>query len=128
MVIVRGSASRADYVALTYVWGEDTLKQEKPPGWEMPRTLSAAVYIDEYGIETAQLPEELPLTVRDAIEVTRSLGYRYLWVDSLCIIQDDREDQNFQLGMMDEIYSNATLTIAAGSGLRKSIELFDFLR
>jgi hypothetical protein len=89
----------------------------------MPRTLSAAVCTDEYGVETIDLPEELPRTVRDAITVTRSLEYGYLWVDSLCIIQDDKQDQDLQIGMMDEIYSNATLTIAAGSGLRKSVEL-----
>jgi hypothetical protein len=123
MVIVRSSSSRTEYVALTYVWGEDKLKRERPLGWEMPRTLSAAVCTDEYGVETIDLPEELPRTVRDAIAVTRSLGYGYLWVDSLCIIQDDKQDKDLQIGMMDEIYSNATLTIAAGSGLRKSIEL-----
>jgi len=128
MIIVKGSTSRIEYVALTYVWGEDKLKQEKPDGWEMPRTLSAAVCVDRYGIETIELPEELPHTIRDAIEVTRSLGYRYLWVDSLYIIQDDKQDHDLQVGMMDEIYSNASLTIAAGSGLRKSIRpLFDFL-
>ena len=128
MVIVRSSSSRTEYVALTYVWGEDKLRRERPLGWEMPRTLSAAVCTDEYGVETIDLPEELPRTVRDAIAVTRSLGYGYLWVDSLCIIQDDKQDKDLQIGMMDEIYSNATLTIAAGSGLRKSIELlFDVL-
>jgi hypothetical protein len=122
MVIVRGSTDPDEYVALSYVWGEDRLKQERPSGWQMPRTLSVAVRTDKYGVETIELPDELPYTIQDAIEVTRSIGYRYLWVDSLCIIQDDKQDQDLQIGMMDEIYSNATLTIAAGSGPRKSIE------
>jgi hypothetical protein len=56
MVIVRSSSSRTEYVALTYVWGEDKLKRERP------RTLSAAVCTDEYGVETIDLPEELPRT------------------------------------------------------------------
>lgn len=34
----------------------------------------------------------LPKTFREAIQVTRDLGYRYIWIDSLCIIQDSEED------------------------------------
>jgi hypothetical protein len=124
MIIVRGLTDRTEYVALSYVWGEDKLKRERPPGWKMPQTLRAAVFTDEYGVETIELPEEPLRTIRDAIEVTRSIGYRYLWVDSLCIVQDDQQDQDLQISMMDEVYSNATLTIAAGSSLRKPIELF----
>jgi hypothetical protein len=88
---------------------------------EMPKSLKAAVRTGEDGIETIELPELLPRTIRDALEVTLSIGYRFLWVDSLCIVQDDDEDRDLQIDMMDEIYSNATLTIAAGTGLRKSI-------
>ncbi len=57
------------------------------------------------------------------MEVSRSIGYRYLWVDSLCIIQDDRQDKDLQISMMDEIYRSATLTLAAGSGLREFFSL-----
>lgn len=53
---------------------------------EMPKSLKAAVRAGEDGIETIKLPELLPRTIRDALEVTRSIGYRFLWVDSLCII------------------------------------------
>ncbi|KAK0614426.1 heterokaryon incompatibility protein-domain-containing protein [Immersiella caudata] len=44
------------------------------------------------------------------------LGYRYLWVDSLCIVQDDDADMHSQLLRMDAIYINASLSIAAASG------------
>jgi hypothetical protein len=108
--IVKGSLDRTRYVALSYVWGEDRMK------WEMPRTRKAAVRADKSGEEIIELPKVLPRTIRDAIEVTRVIGYHYLWVDSLCIIQDDEEDRDLQINMMDEIYSNADLTIAAGSG------------
>ncbi len=97
------------YIALTYVWGENKM------GFEMPRTLKAAVHTDDTGVEVIDLPTFLPRTVRDALEVTRSLGFTYLWVDSLCIIQDDEEDRQSQINMMDEIYKNASLTVAAGS-------------
>ena len=44
------------------------------------------------------------------------LGERYLWVDSLCIIQDDEDDKAIQIAAMDQIYSSSVLTIAAASG------------
>jgi hypothetical protein len=97
------------YVALTYVWGEDKMHME------MPRTLKLSVHTRQDGVERIDLPELLPRTISDAIEVTRSLGFGYLWVDSLCIIQDDKEDRHNQINMMDEIYRNASLTIASGS-------------
>jgi hypothetical protein len=108
--IIAGSTDRTRYVALSYVWGEHKM------GWEMPQSLKAAVRTDEYGVETIELPDILPYTIRDAIEVTRRLGYHYLWVDSLCIVQDDDHERHAQINMMDEIYSNASLTIAAASG------------
>ncbi|KUJ19722.1 HET-domain-containing protein [Mollisia scopiformis] len=111
MRIVRGSTDKAYYVALSYVWGQDVMKTK------MPLSLKSSVRIDNDGVETIDLPDLLPRTIQDAIEVTRSVGYRYLWVDSLCIIQDDAVDRDGQLNMMDEIYSNANLTIAAASGL-----------
>jgi hypothetical protein len=54
-------------------------------------------------------------TVVDAMEVTRRLGYRYLWVDALCIIQDDAQDLQQNVNIMDEIYSNAILTIVGAA-------------
>jgi hypothetical protein len=50
---------------------------------------------------------------RDAIAITRKLGIRYLWIDSLCIIQDDREDQELEAIKMGSVYGNAYLVLAA---------------
>ncbi|SPO06299.1 uncharacterized protein DNG_08988 [Cephalotrichum gorgonifer] len=55
----------------------------------------------------------LPATFRDAVHFTRLLGVRYLWIDSLCIIQDDEEDWRAQAGKMAGIYANGYITIAA---------------
>lgn len=57
----------------------------------------------------------LPATFRDAIAVTRSLGYQYLWIDSLCIIQDDRHDWGVEAEQMASIYKNGALTLAAAA-------------
>ncbi|KAL8910062.1 MAG: hypothetical protein Q9171_004616 [Xanthocarpia ochracea] len=57
--------------------------------------------------------EDLPQTFRDAICVTRNLGYRYLWIDSLCIVQDDPKDWDTVSRDIASIYSNCVLTIAA---------------
>ncbi len=50
---------------------------------------------------------------RHAIHVTRGLGYRYIWIDALCIIQDDGPEKTSEIMQMDEIYVNSTLNISA---------------
>jgi hypothetical protein len=57
--------------------------------------------------------EVLPKTFQDAVTVVRNLGMHYLWIDSLCIIQDDPLDWNAEAAKMGLVYSNAHLTIAA---------------
>ena len=56
---------------------------------------------------------DLPNTFRDAIHVTRCLGVQYLWIDSLCIIQDDAKDWEEESKRMEQVYSSAYATIAA---------------
>jgi hypothetical protein len=59
--------------------------------------------------------EEIPQTYIDAFEITRSLGVRYIWIDALCIVQDDPEDWQVESAKMCEIYRNAYCTIAASA-------------
>lgn len=56
---------------------------------------------------------ELPKTFQDAIHVTRALGFQYLWIDSLCIVQDDAEDWAAESRRMEHVFSSAYVTIAA---------------
>jgi hypothetical protein len=56
---------------------------------------------------------ELPATYCHAISVCRLLRIRYLWIDSLCIIQDSKEDWASQAAIMAYVYSNSHLTISA---------------
>ncbi|MCJ1444599.1 MAG: hypothetical protein MMC23_005101 [Stictis urceolatum] len=57
--------------------------------------------------------EQLPKTFQDAVVITRRLGLRYLWIDSLCIIQDDRTQWEYESALMGEVYRNAYFTIVA---------------
>ena len=59
--------------------------------------------------------KDIPKTFQDAIIVTRYLGFHYIWIDSLCIVQDDNEDWARESAKMSSIYANAVLTIAASA-------------
>ena len=89
------------YIALSYCWGTPT----------QPKTTKDNLAMRESRIAL----EELPQTIQDAVKVTRNLGVQYLWVDALCIIQDDEQDIRAQIGQMGNIYKNALLTISATS-------------
>ncbi|GME61995.1 heterokaryon incompatibility protein [Neofusicoccum parvum] len=73
----------------------------------------------------ASLPTELlPRTFRDAMIITWRLGYRYLWIDSLCIIQNSEEDWMQEAGRMSEVYQNSVFTISATASQRATDGLF----
>ncbi|TID00063.1 hypothetical protein CH35J_006288 [Colletotrichum higginsianum] len=63
------------------------------------------------GVQVSAFPQ----TVQDAIEVTRRLNLRYLWVDAVCIIQDSQSDWEAESARMASVYQNAHLTIAAAT-------------
>lgn len=56
---------------------------------------------------------DLPRTLQDAVIVTREMGVRYLWIDALCIVQDDLSDWAKESELMGEIYKNSLCTITA---------------
>ncbi|ORY17235.1 heterokaryon incompatibility protein-domain-containing protein [Clohesyomyces aquaticus] len=66
----------------------------------------------------------LPQTIRDAIDMTREIGLEYLWVDALCIVQDDNNDWKQEAKKMGQIYERAYLTIAATASNDVSIGCF----
>ena len=55
----------------------------------------------------------LPRTIQDAVRITRRLGFEYIWIDALCIIQGESEDWAHESSRMSQIYGNASLTLAA---------------
>lgn len=65
----------------------------------------------QQGIKVCRLPR----TIQDAIEVTRELKQRHLWVDAICIIQDSLSDWEYESARMASVYRDAYLTIAIGT-------------
>jgi len=91
-------------VALSHRWG--------PKGESPLSTTSTNIRAHRKGIPL----QAFPATFQDAIKVTRALGFKYIWIDSLCIIQDSTNDWISESAHMADIYTNATLTIAADFG------------
>ncbi len=99
--LVEPHGQRGQYMTLSHRWG----------GKRVITTTMATL-----SARTAGIPmRDLPKTFADAVNVCRRLGVRYLWIDSLCIIQDSREDWEREAERMANIYTNSYLTIAASS-------------
>jgi hypothetical protein len=64
--------------------------------------------------------ERLPLTFKDALKILRGLSLDYIWIDSLCIIQDSEEDWQKESSLMSSVYGGSTVTIAASSARNAS--------
>lgn len=96
--------SECRYIALSYVWGTGAVfkhLRENSTSLRSPGILSS-------------LP--IPTTIRDAMAVVYAIRERYLWVDSVCIIQNDLQMQQTEITRMGSIYANALFTIIAASG------------
>ena len=101
-LVQRQSGQR--YCALSYVWG----------GTQPLQTMSSN-FTELQSEGAVRNHAALSRTVRDAMDLTSSLGVRYLWVDCLCIIQDN-DAKHKNISKMDIIYSQAFLTIVAVDG------------
>lgn len=106
-----GFGGHLQYAALSHCWGTqinftttiNTLRERKE-----------GIIIDE-----------MPQTFRDAIKVCQKLGLSYLWIDSLCIIQDSLEDWEIESAKMASVYVNSHVTLAAS---RASSDVEGFLQ
>jgi len=91
------------YACLSHCWGD---KQPLRTTLD-PDTLS----LYKKGIRWGSLPR----TFQEAIIVARPFDFQFLWIDSLCILQDDIQDWRVQSALMAEIYRNAVVTIAGSA-------------
>ncbi|KAF8865643.1 HET-domain-containing protein, partial [Acephala macrosclerotiorum] len=61
------------------------------------------------------VPEKLPQNLEGAIVVTQSIGDDYIWIDSICILQDSPQDLEAEMKVMLEVYANAYFVLSATS-------------
>jgi hypothetical protein len=94
--------SSFEYLALSHMWGENHSQQL--------RLLEANLLAFETEIPMHKLASSA--TFLEAIRMTRILGYRYIWIDSLCIIQDSSSDWEYEAARMAIVYGNAVCNIA----------------
>jgi len=94
------------YASLSYVWGR-----------------TQQMMLQTSNLDALQVPgglldfrSKIPPTIWNAFQVARQLGIPYIWVDALCIVQDDTIDKERQIQVMDKIYQHAALTICMAAG------------
>lgn len=94
-----GDQQTGVYACLSYCWGSN-----------LQLSMTTTTNLNEY---RHAIPwKELPSTIIDAIKLCYRLGFEYIWVDSLCIVQDDPEDWMREASIMGGIYSRSALTLA----------------
>lgn len=96
--LIRSNGMKAHYVTLSYRWGGG--KTERSTIEELLQGVA---------------PSRLAKTYEDAISITRAMGIRYLWIDALCIMQNDPAEVEAEMGAMADIYQRAQVTISASA-------------
>lgn len=94
------------FVALSYTWGQSQ---------SLLTTRDSFERLQQLGSLLGAAPQ-LPAVINDAIALTADIGERYIWIDSLCIVQDDRETKQACINKMDVVYDSAFFTIVAAEG------------
>lgn len=92
--------TKTRYIVLSYRWPEYFPIEAKSTRDKLTDRMN--------GLDTSKIPHEF----NDAFEVAVKLGVDYIWIDSLCIVQDDLEDWNREAALMCRVYQNAYLTLA----------------
>lgn len=101
VALIESQGGTGKYIALSHTWGKS------------PRLTATKKTVDDLkgGVAVSFLPK----TFQDAIEITRRLGIKYLWIDCLCIIQDDPQDWEREAAAMTSVYRNSYITISASA-------------
>lgn len=110
IVETAGEAGPTPYVALSYCRGTGTFP-----------TLTRETYDP---MRRAVDADSLPVLFREAVAVAQGLGFRYIWIDALCIVQDDADDWAHETAQMSNVYGGADLTISTVAGADPFTGLF----
>ncbi|KAF4457390.1 HET-domain-containing protein [Fusarium austroafricanum] len=101
---------QSTYAALSYCWGS------------LGEQITTSKTIDKL---KSCIPRDIfPVVFEEAATVARRLGITYLWIDTVCIIQDNKRDWECEAAKMAEVFENATVTIAASSSADPTIPFF----
>jgi hypothetical protein len=92
---------KLQYLTLSHRWGAESSQQ--------PKLSADTSEVFRNGVAVVGLPK----TFRDMVEITWRLGFRYLWIDCMCIYQDDEDDWRKESALMGKVYANSWLNIAA---------------
>jgi hypothetical protein len=101
VVCTAGWTTNPRYATLSHCWGNASFLKL------LKENFNALAQCIEF--------EQLPRTFKDALKITRELGLKYLWIDSLCIIQDSGQDWQVEAGQMSSVYGGSYVNIAASS-------------
>jgi hypothetical protein len=99
--IVEDPGPDEEYLAVSYRWGGAGTMLTTAKTFEL--------------FHTSIPPDQLPQTFQDAINIARDFGVGHIWIDSLCIVQDDSNDWETESAKMADIYNGALMTIMAAS-------------
>lgn len=110
LVLTKDLERSTGYCTLSHCWGTKEFLKLKQENLDS--------FISEIPIES------LPKTFRDSLFVARKLGLRYIWIDSICIIQDDPNDWLNEASQMHEVYANSLCNICATGSQDSSGGLF----
>ncbi|KAH7068234.1 heterokaryon incompatibility protein-domain-containing protein [Paraphoma chrysanthemicola] len=96
-----------EYITLSYVWGIQ-------PFFKSMKENVEKLYVKNTLTQGNEIV--LPKTIKHAMEVVRILGERYIWIDALCIVQDDEAGKDAEIRNMGGIYARSKFTIVAAGG------------
>lgn len=108
--LILSSELTGEYAALSHCWGSH----------ETAKTTSKDI-----DSRLRNIPfESLPKTSQDAINLCREFKIRYIWIDSLCIIQDNEAAWRHEANGMTMVYGNAFLVLVASASSGDEISMF----
>ncbi|KAJ3540881.1 hypothetical protein NM208_g4856 [Fusarium decemcellulare] len=108
--LVHTNQACGTYLTLSHCWGQSV----------SPRTTTTNLELHCRGITL----DSLPRAFQDATWVTRCLGIQYLWIYSLCVIQDDKNDRDRESTAMADIYRGSLCNLATDGAYDGDIGLF----
>jgi hypothetical protein len=110
LFVSESSFKYGTYITLSHCWGDSNIMQ--------------LTVENEHALKAGFEIRDLPKTFRQAIQFTRALSVKYLWIDSLCILQDSVDDWRHQSALMGDIYKHCFCNIAATSSFNSDGGIF----